>query len=310
MRNELLLQKIRELTAQGSFSGHFESDYVNNSRYYRVKRLPQLRDKLEFALQLPVLSKIAEDIFRAPPLRMVFAEVDVSNHVYSKLQEHAYSLDASVGAMGELLAVIVGTTVIEQTVSIKFKQASNLADVNRQLDRLDQTLTQALSVLPEVPSLSVSRWENGSLWIDLLIGSVAGVVLIGGITSVAASAYKKWQEGVLIRKTSESLGIKNEVLKSLNDQISFAIETLIQAEAKRLDEKHSKKGDPETIQRLQYAIRQIFEMIKEGTEVHPALMAPENVKNAFPDMADILGLPSSQKLLKDHSESSEESADR
>ena len=128
-------------------------------------------------------------------------------------------------------------------------------------------------------------------------------MLIGGITWAAACAFKKFQEGKLIEKLSEGIDIKNEALVSMRDSVAFAIESVIQAEAPRLDAKHSKgKGDPETIQRLQYCIRQTYEMIKEGTEIHAALVAPEDVKNVFPNMAEILGLPSAQKLLKEHAE--------
>jgi hypothetical protein len=65
------------------------------------------------------------------------------------------------------------------------------------------------------------------------------------------------------------------------------------------------KGDPETIQRLTHCVRSLFEMMQQGTEVHPSLTSPQEVKDVFPNMAEVLGLPSPTKLLKDHSESDE-----
>lgn len=303
MRITPLLISIQNLKSLGAFSAHFDSDYKNGNWRYTVSNLPQLREKLEAALSIPVVQKIAELLYTSKPLRMAYAEVDIQSSAYPPLKALADKIDVYLESMELLLKSIGASDSGDAEISVKLSKASNLSEVNIQLESLDQTLTQALSVLPEPPTLRVSRWENGSLWIDLLVGSAAGVMLIGGVTWAAACAFKKFQEGKLIEKASESLGIKNEVLGSLRDGVAFAIETVIQAEAKRLDEKHSKnKGDAETIQRLQHCIRQTFDMIKEGTEIHPALMMPEDVKNVFPNMAELLALPSAQKLLKEHAE--------
>jgi hypothetical protein len=82
-----------------------------------------------------------------------------------------------------------------------------------------------------------------------------------------------------------------------------------EAEALRLDAKYSKsEGGAEIIQRIHFCIRQTFGMItKREGEIHPARMAPEEVKNVFPNMAEMLALRLTQKLFKEHPDASDSS---
>lgn len=301
MRIDHLRAKAGELVSKDPFEDHFASAIVGGNLRYFINQLPELRSKLEDAMLVPVLSSMAEKIYTTPPLRIASDTVQVELGFFTEFKSLAATLDVYCRAMLQTLDFLAQGS--EGDLAIKLPPISDLSAIVSKLEKLEQVFAQAMSTLPDPPTLKVAKWEKGSLWIDLTVGSAAGVALIGGVTWAAACAYKKYQEGKLLEKMSDGLGIKNEVLASLRDGIAFAIETEIQAEAKRLDEKHSKgKGDPETIERLQYCIRETFEMIKEGTEIHPALMAPEDVKNAFPNMAEILTLPSTQKLLKDHAE--------
>jgi hypothetical protein len=301
MRVDDLRFKIAELASKGPLANHFTSERISGTLFYYINELPELRSKLEDAMSLPVLAQMAEKIYTSQPLRFATESVQIESSFSGEFKAIAAKLDLYLRAMLETLDFLARGG--EGELAIKLPPVSELSTVVAKLEKLEKVFAQALSILSDPPTLKVAKWEKGSLWIDLLIGSTAGVTLIGGVTWAAACAYKKFQEGRLLEKTSEGLGIKNEVLASLRDGIAFAIEAEIQAEAKRLDEKHSKgKGDPETIKRLQYCIRETFEMIKEGTEIHPALMAPEDVKNVFPNMSEILALPSTQKLLKDHAD--------
>ena len=260
-------------------------------------------------MALPVVGPLASEINRSQPLQMLYEQVDVEAQLYATLLGLAQRIDIYIEAIVGVIASSGAGAADENEVSIKLPTANQLSNVVESLSRIDKILSQAMSILPESPPISVRRWENGSLWIDMLVGSASGVVLIGGIAWAAACAFKKYQEGRLLEKMSESLGMKNEVLGVLRDGVDRAVNEIIDAEAKRLDEKHSKaKGEVETIGRLQFCIRELYEMVRAGTEVHPSLLAPEDVKNVFPNMEEVLGLPSTQKLLTQHSDKNEEAS--
>lgn len=300
MRIANLLTDLQILADRGKFTDHFVANASGNS----VIALDALRVKLGEAMRLPALASRAKAIYESPPLRLDYESVAIEKSVYVGLRAQAAAIDSFVEAI--LIFLGAFTPVMGSEISVKLPPVSQLSDVILRLEKTEKIFSQALSILDEPTTIKVVGWENGSLWVDLAVGSAAGVALIGGITWAAACAYKKYQEGRLVEKMSEGFGIRNEMLSSLRESVSKAIDSVVEAEASRLDAKHSKgKGDPETIQRLQFCIRQTFDMIKEGTEIHPALMAPEEVKNVFPNMAEMLALPSTQKLLKEHSDGSE-----
>lgn len=300
MRANLQLMSFRALKEKGDLQGHFDNLVTNR---FSIKNLPGLREKIEIAVLLPAISNLAIRMNKSRPLSLAYEDIIVTYADYLALHSLAVKIDNYIDCVIQFLEDQGVDGADEIGVSVKLAEASSLFEVNKKIERLDGMLGQALSILAEPSRVTVARWENGSLWIDLLVGSASGVLLIGGITWAAACAFKKYQEGKLIEKASEGMGIKNEVLQSLSDGVSSAIEALIEAEAIRLNEKHSKgKGDPETIGRLKHCIKETFEMIKEGTEIHPALMAPEEVKNVFPNLSETLNLPGIQKLLKAHAE--------
>lgn len=300
MRIANLLTELQILADRGKFTDHF----VTNASGTNIIALDALRVKLGEAMSLPALASRAKAIYESPPLRLDYESVVIEKSVYVGLRAQAAAIDSFIEAILTFLGAF--TPVTGSEISVKLPPVSQLSDVILRLEKTEKMFSQALSILEEPTTIKVVGWENGSLWVDLAVGSAAGVALIGGVTWAAACAYKKYQEGRLVEKVSEGFGIRNEMLSSLRESVSKAIDSVVEAEAKRLDAKHSKgKGDPETIQRLQFCIRQTFDMIKEGTEIHPALMAPEEVKNVFPNMAEILALPSTQKLLKEHSDASD-----
>lgn len=57
--------------------------------------------------------------------------------------------------------------------------------------------------------------ENGSICIDIYVGSLQAVTLIGSVAWASAVLYKKIQEGKVMFEQVKSLEIKNESLKDI-----------------------------------------------------------------------------------------------
>ena len=309
MRTNQLLAELRKVKLLGAFREHFaqenaaSSGGIKASSTYVVQRLPELRQKVNMAAPLPVIGSLVLEMNDSAVLQTLYPRIVLDIKTFLELSSLAQRIDAYVDAIIGVIVASGGDNIEENEVSIRLPLATQIASVADSLSRLDRVLNQAMSVLEESPKISVKRWENGSLWVDILVGSISGVVLIGGLAWAAACAFKKYQEGRVLEKLTESLGMKNQVLGVIRDGVDKAVNVVIDAEARRLDEKHSKgKGDPETIKRLQFCISELYDMMRAGTEVHPSLLAPEEVKNLFPNMEEVLSLPSTQKMLKEHSD--------
>ena len=85
------------------------------------------------------------------------------------------------------------------------------------------------------------------------------------------------------------------------------LDALVNAEATNLARTYyGEDVEAEQIERVKYTIREFSEMIAKGAEIHPALQAPENVKNLFPDFNKILSIESKTKMISDGNNKSTE----
>lgn len=110
----------------------------------------------------------------------------------------------------------------------------------------------------------------------------------------AVVIHKKKLEADIIAQYARGLEIKNNGLENLLEAQQTAIAFQLESEATALNDEYflGSATDPERIQRLQYAIKEFSKLIDRGAEVHPALSAPESVKNLFPSMINPMAIES------------------
>ena len=74
---------------------------------------------------------------------------------------------------------------------------------------------------------------------------------------------------------------------------------MLNAEATHINSEHFQNNSPENIERIKNSIKIFSELIDKGAEIHPALIAPEQVSNLFPDIKNLLGLESKIKRISE-----------
>jgi uncharacterized membrane-anchored protein YhcB (DUF1043 family) len=146
----------------------------------------------------------------------------------------------------------------------------------------------------------VKSWQPGSLWLDIYLGSAAAVSLVGGMVWSAAVIRKKQAEARILDNIADSMEIKNEMLDGVRKGIEEHIQMVVESEAINLFSHNFDAGDNrEQIERLKMGIKDLAGLIEKGAEVHPALTAPETVKNLFPDYTKLETIESKQKLIQE-----------
>lgn len=144
----------------------------------------------------------------------------------------------------------------------------------------------------------LKEWEPGSFWLTLFLGSLAAVKLVAGMAWAAAVVLKKYREAEMFALHAESLRIKNEALVELKRGLEEQNRLILESEAKALQANNFEKNDNhEQVERLKLGIKTFMELIDKGAELHPALNAPQPVKELFPDLSKVELIESKQKLL-------------
>ena len=187
----------------------------------------------------------------------------------------------------------------EKTVFIKLPESQDLEQVIAYLSEIQKVIAQNITNPHIGGKIELRSWQPGPLSIDLSLGSIAALNLIGGLTWAAAVVLKKRHEAQIMEKMADSMDIKNEMLDNLRRGVEAHIQLVIESEAQNLLTRNFPGGENhEQVERLKMGIKSFVGLIEQGAEIHPALSAPESAKKLFPDFKQLETIESTTKLQK------------
>lgn len=186
-----------------------------------------------------------------------------------------------------------------ETVTVKLPPCSEFFEVIQCLNSIEKALSQNVVNDDIHGVVQVKSWQPGSLWIDIFLGTAEAVVLVGGIAWSAAVVRKKRHEGRIMEKIADSMEIKNQMLENIRIGVESHVQMTIESEARNLASHNFKKHDNnEQVERLKLGIKTFADLIERGAEIHPALQAPEDVRNLFPDFKFLDTIETKTKQLQ------------
>lgn len=188
----------------------------------------------------------------------------------------------------------------DNTISIKMRNTDDYDLLISDMANLQKCISQII-LHPKIEGkLEIDSWEYGSRWMNLYLGSTLAVGVVASSAWSGAVVYKKVQEGRIIAEYVRGLSIKHDAIEEIKAKQQEAITSLVSVEAKKIQvEFYDEDENNENFERIKYSIKLFSELIENGTEVHPALTAPESVQNLFPDFSKLESVVSKTKLLTD-----------
>ena len=107
----------------------------------------------------------------------------------------------------------------------------------------------------------------------------------------------------MVEKARE-VGAKADVIEHLRDKLKESIDVVVDTEARNVMNTHGrgKKGS-DYLERLKFSIREMFDLMSRGAEVHPALMEPTRASELFPDVANLNSIPSKVQEIAERASS-------
>lgn len=182
------------------------------------------------------------------------------------------------------------------SVNIKLPPISDFDELSKVSREIHLGLTQVIYSNDIGGETKIVSVENGSIWFNVFVGASA-ITVIASLAWAAAVIHKKVQEGKLLSEQVRGLKVKNESLEDILKAQKAETDLMIQAEAEHIQSEHFKTNTPENIERIKKSISIFADLIGKGAEIQPALVAPENVSNLFPDPTNLIGLESKIKKL-------------
>lgn len=263
----------------------------------RISKLSAIRDNILLIDQIPSLRS------RTKPLldSVIFSTHEDSLIVTDEVRDQIITSLFYVSVASRTLRGVVqeqNNQSLDASICIRLPDPSDFSQLLSSLEQFNKVLQQTVLHEDIGGTVKISTWEAGSFWIELVLGTQTAVSVVASIAWAAAVILKKRHEAGIIEQQVRSLEIKNESLVDIKKAQKEALDLLLAAEAKNIqDEFYNHSKDNETLGRLQWAIHTFADLINQGAEIHPSLNAPESVQNLFPDLKHIDTITSRIKQL-------------
>lgn len=251
----------------------------------KVHEIPGITPFIARIEQIQAFQSLQDDLRLNPDLRIEI--ISAANFLQNYLE-----------SIRTLLISLGLSPATEADVYIKLSSVDDLPGLTSQLGKLQMILEQTILDPKIGGKMEIRSVERGSIWVHIFLGTVTAVTFVGSVAWAAAVVYRKIQEGRIVEQHVESLKIKNDSLREIQEAQKELIKGLVHAEGRHLEtEIYGGEENPERLERIKHAIRLMQELVEKGAEVHPALLAPENVKNLFPDFKKLTSVESRIKQI-------------
>ncbi len=192
----------------------------------------------------------------------------------------------------------------ENSFLIKLPQPNNFEDLTKDLTKIQKNINQILIDKKINTTAEINNWEYGSFWIDLVIGTQAALGLLASITWTAAYISKELKKNKEANLYLERIGYGNEHLKTVLETQKVYMEKIYENEILNIQENYfDNEEDIDRNLRIKSTIKLFADIIERGGEIQPSLIAPEKMKNQFPDITNIDMIESQVKRISEKPES-------
>lgn len=194
----------------------------------------------------------------------------------------------------------------ENELSIKLPQPTSFESLLKDMTKIEKQLSIVVNDEDIQSYIQLGKWEHGSFWVDIIIGTSIAVSIIGSITWAAAyiaSQINKNKEHTLYLQKIET---EVAMLKSIREKQDLYLDKIYENEVLHIQEKHfENKENNQRNKKIKDTIKLFADIIQRGGEFQPSLISPKSIKESYPDFKDIEHIPSKVPQITEKPESQE-----
>lgn len=270
----------------------------SNSSLYEISNLKELRRIVNYLTSVNLFEKTTKTLSDSAIFTTANDSVKVQYNEHSVIITQLELLKILIENFSEVLKNTVPEEN-EASINIKLPPINDFDELSKVSREIHIGLTQVIFNDEIEGQTRIISVENGSIWLNVFVGTMA-VTVIASLVWSAAVIYKKIQEGKLLAEQVRGLKVKNDSLEDILKAQKKETDFMIQAEAEHINSEHFKLNAPENIEKIKNSISIFADLIGKGAEIHPALIAPEQVSNLFPDPTKLVNLESKIKRIGNH----------
>ena len=168
----------------------------------------------------------------------------------------------------------------EETINIKLPENGDLNSYAQLFEKIEKILSQLLINKYLNGEVKLIGFDTGTNWLMIFVGSNAAVMFLFQLMRF----YFEFKERELSLKTKEllfeDLKLRHETRGEILSKIKEKLENEFEEGVDKIFSKYKIPADDiEYKQRVKYALNQFEGLLKQGIEIHPALISrPEEVQ--------------------------------
>jgi hypothetical protein len=270
---------------------------INGSPYMSFKKIQAFRMALNDLAKTALFKQTIDEIISDPVIQTTTNEIIANVNEGKLLVTKITNLESTARNISEALAPIV-KEVKENTIYIKLADTRDFQDLANTAESFNKILSQTILDEEVGGQVNIQTVENGSIWLEVYLGSIKAVSVIGSIALSAAIAFREYKKGLYISESTRTRKLTNDKLEALQNAHKLLLDDLIDSEAAYIDSKHFEKSDPERIERIKLSIKMLSEEMDKGAEIQPSKKIPQEIAIEFPDMKNLPMLTSKIKEIK------------
>lgn len=209
---------------------------------------------------------------------LTFSSASKQSEIYIMAQYICNSLESL-----KLVLKKIVPTATETDFLIKFPKPDDFKVLLKDMSDIEKHISMIVNDESINSTMEIHNWEYGSYWINLTLGSIVVVQLMGAITWSAAyistQINKQKEQELYLRQ----MNAQTEMIENIKNTHKVYLEQLIDNEIKHISKEHFKEEDNQRDKKIKNTIKLFSEIIQRGGEFQPSLISPQEIKDSYPD---------------------------
>ena len=251
-----------------------------------LRNLPKVRELVAILKATGAFSSLIEPLQQRRIESLLVEEIIVDEEDADDWQSESYALLGSLSALKEVLKNLFPSKR-EFVVHVSVPTPHTLELMGQAMQIVDEIFKRHLSHEAIQGKYEVHRWEAGSFWIEMDVGTREAVCFLGALSRSAKAAMDKFRECELIEAAVIDARIVFEGYRDIQEAYSALIVKLIDREAKQIAKHYLMDESSRTVMDLTTSIKQLYELMRRGGDIQPGPTVSEDVMEHYPESSRI-----------------------
>jgi len=270
--------------------------YVNNTTLSNINNFKKLLEEIE----VYNLDFYKDEVKLLKSSKLYSSTLDVFNFndpsVQSEVYNNARYISDSIKSLQIVLRRIVPAST-ETDFLIKFPKPNSFEVLLHDMGEIQKHISVIVFDGSIDSTMEIHNWEYGSYWINLTLGSLLAVQILGSVTWSAAyisTQINKQKEQELYLRQMEA---RTEMIEEMQKTHKEYLNRLIDKEVKHISKEHFDNEDNQRDKKIKNTVKLFADIILRGGEFQPSLISSQDIKDSYPDFNLIETIESKVKQL-------------